>query len=167
MVERIAPQVVFISTGDARLDEKLSEAAREAKPRAPLVCVVDDPRLNDFNMPAIAKIGGIRIGVATAGQSPAMAGILRSKIEKMITPEEVLQVRLQGYIRKASRRHLEDASSRKAFAYKVIQDDEIGALLKKRDYTGARRLAEKMLTDASAAASQEGRRARGGAKQHG
>jgi precorrin-2 dehydrogenase / sirohydrochlorin ferrochelatase len=149
-IEETAPWVVFIWTGDRGLDEEISEAARAVKPRAPLVCVVDEPRLNDFNMPAIARLGDIRVGVSTGGRSPAMAGILRRKIEKVITPEDVLQVKLQGYIRKASRRRLKDPSSRKDFAYKVIRDRRIGALLRKKDYAAARRLAEEMLREASA-----------------
>jgi precorrin-2 dehydrogenase len=167
MVERTSPRVVFISTGDTRLDERLSEAARGARSRAPLVCVVDDPRLNDFNMPAIAKIGDLRIGVSTGGKSPAMAGILRRRIQRMITPQDVLQVRLQGYIRKASRGRLKDASARKALAYRVIQDEGVRDRLKRRDYAGAKMLAEEMLADASAAASRGVRPARGGAKRHG
>lgn len=141
------PRVVFISTGDPGLDEELSEAVRAAQGRAPLICVVDEPRLNDFNMPAIAMIGDIRVGVSTGGRSPAMAALLRGKIEKVVTPQDVLQVRLQGHIRKESRKRLKDAASRKEFAYKVIRDRRIGALLRKNDYAGARRRAEKMLEE--------------------
>ncbi len=148
-VEETHPKVVFISTGRPELDEELSEAVRAARVGAPLVCVVDEPRLNDFNMPAISRMGDIRIGVSTGGKSPAMAGILRGRIEKAITQQDVLQVKLQGYIRKQSRKTLKDAASRKEFAYKVIRDKRIGALLKKRDYAAARRLAEEMLREAS------------------
>jgi siroheme synthase-like protein len=143
------PRVVFISTGDPELDEELSQAVRASPGNAALICVVDDPRLNDFNMPAIAMIGDIRVGVSTGGRSPAMAAILRSKIEKAITRQDVLQVRLQGHIRKKSRKSLKDAASRKEFAYKLIGDKTIAAMLKKDDYVGAKRRAEKMLEEAS------------------
>lgn len=146
-----APRIVFISTGNPELDEELAEAVQGASAGAALVCVVDEPRLNDFNMPAIAKIGDVRIGVSTGGKSPAMAGILRDRIEKVVTQRDVLQVRLQGYIRKESRRRLKDAASRKAFAYKVIRDRSIGALLRKKDYPGARKRAEKMLLQEASA----------------
>ena len=150
-VKATDPRVVFISTGRPQLDEELSEAVRNARGRSPLVCVVDEPRLNDFNMPAIAKVGDIRVGVSTGGKSPAMAGLLRGRIEKVITHQDVLQVKLQGYIRKESRKVLKDAGSRKEFAYMVIRDRRIGALLRKRDYAGARKLAEEMLSEASKA----------------
>jgi len=156
-VKEADPKVVFISTGNPQLDEDLSEAVRAADGRAALVCVVDDPRLNDFNMPAIAKIGDIRVGVSTGGKSPAMAGLLRSKIEKVITRQDVLQVRLQGYIRKRSRRRMKDAASRKEFAYKVIRDRRIGALLRKNDYAGARKLAQEMLLHETSARARSTR----------
>lgn len=151
-VDEVDPKVVFISTGRPELDEELSEAVRKAHRCAPLVCVVDEPRLNDFNMPAISKVGDIRIGVSTGGKSPAMAGLLRGKIEKVITRQDVLQVRLQGYMRKEARKRLKDPASRKEFAYRVIRDGKIGGLLRRGDYAGARKLAEEMLREASAEA---------------
>ena len=166
-VEDTAPRVVFFWTGDRSLDERLSDIVRAARPRVPLVCVVDEPRLNDFNMPAIAKLGDITVGVSTGGKSPAMAGILRRRIENVITPEDVLQVKLQGLIRKASRKRLRDAASRKDFAYKVIHDGRIGELLRKKDYAGARRRAEKLLLEEAANDAPGSRRARGGASPHG
>ena len=156
-VEETGPRVVFISTGRPELDEELSEAVRSARRGAPLVCVVDEPRLNDFNMPAIAKMGDIRVGVSTGGRSPAMAGLLRDRIEKAVTRQDVLQVRLQGHIRREARKLLKDAASRKEFAYKVIGDRRVGALLRKGDYAAARKVAEEMLREASA---------EGGAKRH-
>lgn len=152
VMEETDPRIVFISTGRPGLDEELSQAVRTARRAAPLVCVVDEPMLNDFNMPAISRIGDIRIGVSTGGKSPAMAGLIRGKLEKVITQQDVLQVRLQGYIRKRARKRLNDAASRKEFAYKVIRDRRIGALLRNGDYAGARRLAEEMLREASAEA---------------
>lgn len=147
-VKEKRPRVVFISTGRPELDEELSEAVRAAD-SGPLVCVVDEPRLNDFNMPALAKIGDVRVGVSTGGMSPAMAAILRDKVEKVVTRKDVLLVRLQGHIRKESRRRLKDAATRKEFAYKVIRDRKMGALLTRGDYAGARALAEKMLEEAA------------------
>jgi siroheme synthase-like protein len=142
------PRVVFISTGRPELDEELSLAVRDASPGA-LVCVVDEPRLNDFNMPALAEIGDVRVGVSTGGMSPAMAAILRDKVERVVTRKDVLLVKLQGHMRRLSRRSLKGAASRKEFAYKVIRDRKIGALLTRGDYAGAKARAERMLEEAA------------------
>ncbi|MDG6914935.1 MAG: bifunctional precorrin-2 dehydrogenase/sirohydrochlorin ferrochelatase [Nitrososphaerota archaeon] len=145
------PFVVFISTGDRDLDEELAEAARRTSGPTPIVCVVDDPRLNDFNMPAIAEVGEIRVGVSTGGLSPAMAGVLRRRIEKLIAPEDVLQVRLQGHVRGLAKEVLAGPAERKEFAYKVIGDRRISALLKQGSYAKARRRAEALLRSAGKA----------------
>jgi siroheme synthase (precorrin-2 oxidase/ferrochelatase) len=172
-VEEIEPVVVFISTGDPELDEELSGAIRKRTERmregarggeaphrpgrdgapasaSPLICAVDEPWLNDFNMPAIAKRGDIRVGVSTGGKSPAMAGTLRRRIEEIITEEDVLQVRLQGYIRRASRKWLRDAASRKELVYKIIHDEKIGRLLRKEKYEAAKERAERLLSEQAA-----------------
>ncbi len=149
MVEATAPLVVFVSTGDAELDEKVSKVVRSAGKRNAIVCVVDDPRLNDFNMPAIAKLGDIRVAVSTNGMSPAMASVLRQRIEKLVTTEDILQVKLQGHIREASKKRLKDAGSRKEFVHKVINDKKIGSLLRMKRYSEAKAVAETMLREAS------------------
>lgn len=147
LVDETAPRVVFISTGDPPLDEELAGTVRRAAKGGAIVCVVDEPRLNDFNMPAIARIGDIRVGISTGGKSPAMAGILRRKVEASIAREDVLQVRLQGQIRKAARKELPDPKSRKRLVYAVIRDERVAALLKRGDYPAAKKRAEEMLRE--------------------
>ncbi|HUI01320.1 MAG TPA: bifunctional precorrin-2 dehydrogenase/sirohydrochlorin ferrochelatase [Nitrososphaerales archaeon] len=142
------PKVVFISTGDPKADEELAAAARSAG--GAMVCVVDDPRLNDFNMPAVAARGDIRVGVSTGGRSPAMASVLRKRIEKSISDEDALQVKLQGEIRRSWKKWLKEPGERKEFAYRLISDRRIARCLRKKDYAGAKRLAQRMLREASA-----------------
>jgi siroheme synthase-like protein len=149
VLQEARPRVVFISTGDTKLDEELASAARSGGPGGAIVCVVDDPRLNDFNMPAIARKGDIRIGVSTGGRSPAMAAIIRGRIEGALSREDVLQVRLQGHMRRIWKKWLKDPESRKRFAYRLIGDEKIASHLGRNDYAGARRLAEKMLREES------------------
>ncbi len=141
-LRRLRPFVVIASTGDAVLDEKMAKIARSD---GILVCVVDRPALNDFNMPAIGKVGDLRVAVSTRGMSPAMASILRKRVEGLITKEDVLHVKLQNHLRKVSKKQLKDAASRKEFAYKVINDGRIKGLLKRNRYQEARRLALEML----------------------
>ena len=143
--EELSPRVVFLSTGDDALDERLAGVARDA---GALVCVRDRPRLNDFNMPAIAKIGEVRAGISTGGRSPAMASILRKRIEELIRPEDLLQVRLQAELRESSKEYLRTPQSRKRFVYSVIGDKEIGLLLKRGEYVRAKRVAERLLVQA-------------------
>lgn len=145
-MSKMDPYVVFVSTGDPALDEKV---ATLAKSRGAIVCVVDTPRLNDINMPAVAMLGDIRVAISTGGMSPAMASVIRKRVEELITPEDILQVRLQGHIRQEAKKHLKDAASRRRFVYSVIEDERVKSLLRKDRYREAEALAMKMLLEAS------------------
>jgi precorrin-2 dehydrogenase / sirohydrochlorin ferrochelatase len=134
-IENERPVVVFISTGRPGLDEELAKLGRSI---GSLVCVVDTPVLNDFNMPAIAKLGSVRVAISTGGKSPAMAKVLRRRIEKTIRLEDVLQVELQDFIRGRIGRTLKSASARKRMVYAIIQDDQVSRLLREENLEGAK-----------------------------
>ena len=129
------PNVVMVSTADPKLDRKLAHAARSL---GALVCVVERPELNDFNMPASAKIGDISVAISTGGMSPAMASMLRRRIERTITKEDVLQVRLQHEIRRIAKDMLGDPASRKRLLYKIIHNRKIADLLRRNSFEEAK-----------------------------
>lgn len=74
-------QLVLVSARDAALAARVSAAARA---RAVPVWCSDDPARSDFAMPAIAKLGPLRIAISTAGASPTLAGKLRAIFEKQL-----------------------------------------------------------------------------------
>src|ERR1700722_292861 len=122
LVRALKPKVLFISTGEPQSDEELAALGRSL---GVLVCVVDSPQLNDFNMPALAKVGTLRIAISTGGKSPAMAKMLRKRVEKMILPEDLLQVELQDSIRGRIGSSVEGHTARKRLVYQVIRDGEV------------------------------------------
>ena len=60
-----------------------------------MVYAVDNPALSDFILPAVAQVGDVKVAVSTGGKSPAMARVLRERIEKLVTPEDLLEIELQ------------------------------------------------------------------------
>lgn len=142
LIERESPAVVFISTGRPRLDEALAKAGRSAKC---LVCVVDTPALNDFNMPAIAKLGPVRVAISTGGRSPAMAKVLRQRIEQSIRPEDLLQVELQNSVRRQMHDAVGNPHDRKRLVYAIISDEEIARFLRDADLERAKARALQMI----------------------
>ncbi len=131
-----SPYLVVVSTGDSNLDKKIVDIARS---NGALVYVVDRPGFNDFNMPAVAKIGKeIRVAISTGGSSPAMASILRKRIERLIGPEDILQVEFQRKIKGAIRRSLSDSASRKKVIYELLRNKKIAKLLKEARMDEAR-----------------------------
>ena len=140
-----APKVVIVSLDDQRLNRKV---AKEAKANGALVCVVDNPAASDFAMPAVAKIGDIRVGVSTGGNSPAMAGVLRRRIEEMITESDVRMVELQKYARALAKQKIDSQEERSRVLRRIIDDTEVKKLLEKGLVDEAKRLAEKIITGA-------------------
>lgn len=133
------PFLVVICTGDEVLDRKIAASARS------LVYVVDRPNLSDLSMVALAKIGDIRVGISTQGSSPAMSGLLRRRIENLIKPRDVRQVRLQGEIRSTVKNSIPNPVTRKKIIYKLIQDKKICSLLGNGRFEEAKEYALKMV----------------------
>lgn len=138
------PFLTMISTGERSLDRKLADYARK---RNSLVYVVDFPELNDLNMPAVAKLGDIRVAISTGGNSPAMASILRKRIEKNITREDILQVRLHGKIRGRIKGKFKDHEARKKAVYALLEDKKIKKLLSSSRVGSAHSLALKKIDE--------------------
>ncbi|HZW57553.1 MAG TPA: bifunctional precorrin-2 dehydrogenase/sirohydrochlorin ferrochelatase [Nitrososphaerales archaeon] len=139
------PFLSVIATGNARTDKKIASYARRM---SRLVYVVDRPSLNDLNMTGVAKIGDIRVAVSTGGVSPAMAGLLRRKIESLITKEDVLHVRLQTEVRGSVRRSIKDPALRKKAIYGIIRSQKVTSLLKSDRFDDAKRYAERIIAAA-------------------
>ena len=134
--------IVISATDNSTLNEAI---AREAKKSRIPMCAVDNPSISDFTFPAIAEIGDFRIAISTEGKSPAMARILRKRIEETITPEDLLQVKLQDYIRKLVKSKIPNRKLRKNILYKIIHSKEINDLLKEDRFKEAKKKAEKMI----------------------
>ena len=154
IIRNIMPYAVFISTENENIDKEIAISARNLRA---LVNVIDRPHLNDFDMPAIAKIEDVRVAISTGGSSPAMASIIRQKIEKMnctgqckcITHQDLLQIKLQSQIRKLTRDLIEGFDSRKEILYTIIHNEKIKFLLENNQMNKAIEYAELMIRDAA------------------
>jgi len=148
------PDLLVTVTNDQKLNAQLIKYAKAA---GCMVYAVDNPAVSDFILPALAKVGEVRIAISTAGKSPAMARVLRQRIEKMITQEDLLQIKLQTYARAVLKKRMRDQKVRKQILYKILKKEEIKRFLKEGKFDEAREMAmkilEKMVKDASQKAS--------------
>ena len=135
VLKTVRPFLVVVSTENPERDRAISDYARSL---CNLIYVVDRPQLNDINMTGVARIGNVKIAVSTGGLSPAMAGLLRRKIQSIIDREDVLQVRLQGQMRSAIKSSIKDPQQRKKLVYELIKDQRIRLLLKSNRFEAAR-----------------------------
>jgi len=138
------PDVVIAVTDDQKLNREL---VVEAKSLGCLVYAVDDPEVSDFTFPALARIGEVKVAISTGGKSPAMAGILRRRVERMITEEDLLQIRLQHYVRAILKKKVPDQRVRKMIVYKILENERISKLLKEKKFDEALEEAVKIVEE--------------------
>jgi len=136
------PDVFLAVTNNTKLNADLVKSAKTA---GCIVYSVDNPALSDFILPAVAKIGDVKIAVSTSGKSPAMARELRQRIEKTITPEDLLQIELQAYIRGILKSHLNDQKERSRLLGVILNNVDIKQALKEQKLCEAKEMALKLI----------------------
>jgi precorrin-2 dehydrogenase/sirohydrochlorin ferrochelatase len=136
------PDLLVAVTNDHKLNAQLIKHAKSA---GCMVYAVDDPSVSDFILPALAKVGDVRIVVSTAGKSPAMARVLRQRIEKIITEEDLLQIKLQNHLRANLKQRISDQKVRRQILYKTLKSDEVKRFLKEGKFGEAKEMAMKIL----------------------
>jgi precorrin-2 dehydrogenase / sirohydrochlorin ferrochelatase len=136
------PDVFLAVTNNSELNTQLVKAAKTA---GCIVYSVDTPALSDFILPAVAKVGDVRISVSTGGRSPAMARELRQRIEKLITPEDLLEIELQEYLRSALKTSVPDQHERGKFLNEILNNVDIKQALRDGKLCVAKELALKHL----------------------
>jgi siroheme synthase-like protein len=83
--------LVVASSGDAATRARVARAARA---RGALVNVMDDVPNCDWAAPAVVRRGELVVAIGTGGTSPAVARLVRERLETSIGPEwaEVLRI---------------------------------------------------------------------------
>ena len=136
------PDLLAVATNNQKLNDQLSKRARSA---GCMVYVADNPSISDFILPAVSRIGEVRIAMSTGGKSPAMAKVLRQRVERLITQEDLLQIKLQNYIRAILKQQIADQKLRKKIIYKILKDKDVKNLLKNDNFDEAQRVALKIM----------------------
>ncbi|RJO62884.1 MAG: bifunctional precorrin-2 dehydrogenase/sirohydrochlorin ferrochelatase [Dehalococcoidia bacterium] len=114
------------------------QVSREAKERAVLVNIVDEPKSSDFIVPAYFHRGDITIAISTAGSSPALARKLRTRLESEFGLEYAVLVGLVNDVRLEIKRRGKTVDAEN---WQTALDlDSLLALIREGDEDGARRL---------------------------
>jgi precorrin-2 dehydrogenase/sirohydrochlorin ferrochelatase len=136
------PDLLAIATSDHALNASLASRAKSA---GHMVYVADNPAISDFILPAVARIGDVRVTISTGGKSPAMAKALRARIEKLITKEDLLHIKLQEYMRGILKQRIINQKDRKKILYKVLEDEQVQKSLKVGKLDAAKKTAMKIM----------------------
>ena len=90
--------LVFAATSDEDLNRRIAADARKHK----IWCnMATDPQLGTFIVPSIVRRGPLTIAISTTGQSPAVAKLIREKLEEQFGFEWVFSLELMGLLRSA------------------------------------------------------------------
>jgi precorrin-2 dehydrogenase/sirohydrochlorin ferrochelatase len=132
------PDVLLAATNDVKLNFDL---VKTAKAFGCIVYAVDNPALSDFILPAVAKVGEVKIAVSTGGKSPAMAHMLRERIEKLVTSQDLLEIELQANVRSILKERVSEVKVRSKLLNEILNSDNIKEALSKGRFQEAQELA--------------------------
>ena len=138
------PDVLLAATNNPKLNLELIKSAKSVDC---IVYSVDNPALSDFILPAVAKVGDVKIAVSTGGKSPAMARVLRQRIEKLVTPDDLLEIELQAKVRSILKDEVSDSKIRSKVLHEILNNDNIKQSLRKGKLEEAEELAMKLLKE--------------------
>jgi precorrin-2 dehydrogenase / sirohydrochlorin ferrochelatase len=136
------PDILLAVTNNSELNLELIKTAKNL---GCTVYSVDNPALSDFILPAVAHIGDVKIAVSTSGKSPAVARLLRERIERLITPEDLLEIELQSKMRDTLKKQVVNSKERSKLLYEILNNDKIKHALKQGNLVEAQELAMKLI----------------------
>lgn len=129
--------LLFLATGDAGEDERLSALARAM---GIPVNVIDRPHLADFAMPAIVDRGSLTVAIASDGAAPVLAQRVRALIDALLPATLANLGDLAHAIRTAVLERLPGNAARRRFWWHVL-DGRAGAAALSGELDRARDLA--------------------------
>jgi len=136
------PDMFLAVTDNSVLNAQLVRAAKNV---GCMVYCVSDSCLSDFILPAVARVGDVRIAVSTGGRSPAVAKELRKRIEKLVTPEDLLTIELQEYLRILLKNSISNQRLRSKFLNEILNNINIKHALREGNLSMAKELSFKFV----------------------
>lgn len=116
--------IIVTASSDHKLNSQVAELSG-----GKLVNRADAPNNGNLIVPSSFFIGDVQISIFTGGKSPLMSKELRKKIQKVIKPEDVLQLELQAFARKLLKERVDDQKKRRNYLYSILNDDDIQKLI--------------------------------------
>ena len=131
-ISKLKPDLIITTTDDKKINQKI---INDAKKKKIIVYSSDNPDDSDFSNPAIIDFENmIQIAIFTGGKSPAMSKKLKDKSEKLfkkiITKEDITQIKIQKIARKIAKKTIPTQEQRKNCLHSIINDKEIDQLIK-------------------------------------
>lgn len=131
-ISKFKPDIIITTTSDKKINQKIITAAKKKKI---IVYSSDNSEESDFSNPAIIDFENIiQIAIFTGGKSPAMSKKLKNKSEeifkKIITKEDIAQIKIQKFSREIAKKIIPEQSQRKKCLHTIMTDSTIDQLIK-------------------------------------
>jgi len=131
-ISEFKPHMIITTTDDYKINQKIINAAKKKKI---IVYSSDNPEDSDFSNPAIIDFENmIQIAIFTGGKSPAMSKRIKDKSEKifkkMITKEDIAQIKIQKMARSLAKEIIPAQKDRKECLHSIMADIDIDQLIK-------------------------------------
>ena len=133
--------IVVTASADHELNHDVANISRKK-----LLNRADEPDKGNMIVPSSFFIGDVQISIFTGGKSPLMSKELRKKIEKVIKPEDVMQLELQSFARNILKMKIDDQKIRKKCLYNILEDKKIQLLLKEGKLEDAKVYVNELIT---------------------
>jgi precorrin-2 dehydrogenase/sirohydrochlorin ferrochelatase len=126
------PDLIITTTNDKKINQKIINHAKKKKI---IVYSSDNPEDSDFSNAAIIDFKKmIQIAIFTGGRSPVMSKKIKSKVEivlkKIISKEDIAQIKIQKISRKLAKEIIPIQSERKECLHSIMTDNHIDQLIK-------------------------------------
>ncbi|MBN2019408.1 MAG: bifunctional precorrin-2 dehydrogenase/sirohydrochlorin ferrochelatase [Sedimentisphaerales bacterium] len=112
------------------IDQLNSQIYKDCQQLEILCNVVDSPAICDFYVPAVFNRGDLQIAIGTDGKSPAFAGHIRKKLEKIFTEKHGEFLAELESIRGRIIEKIKDHVERKALLGKLADDESFDYFVK-------------------------------------
>jgi precorrin-2 dehydrogenase/sirohydrochlorin ferrochelatase len=116
--------LVFAATNSREIQELICTQAHENRQ---LVNVADDPECCNFQVPATVRRGDLALAISTGGKSPAVASLIKQKLDEEFGPEYKTLLDIMSLVRYKAGLENDNFSQpqRKKIYKKILHNDII------------------------------------------
>ena len=132
IITELKPDIIITTTDNKKLNQKIINYAKKKKI---MVYSSDNPDESNFSNPSIIDFEKmIQIAIFTGGRSPAMSKKIKLKLEealkKIITKEDIDQIKIQKISRELAKETIPTQLERKECLRSIMNDNLIDQLIK-------------------------------------
>ncbi|MBT7780625.1 MAG: bifunctional precorrin-2 dehydrogenase/sirohydrochlorin ferrochelatase [Nitrosopumilus sp.] len=131
-ISKLKPDLIITTTNDKKINQKIINHAKKKKI---IAYSSDNPEDSDFSNAAIIDFEKmIQVAIFTGGRSPGMSKKIKLKAEKVlkkiISKEDIAQIKIQKISRKLAKETIPTQSERKEYLQNIMTDNHIDQLIK-------------------------------------